>query len=133
MLHLFPIRTLNKTLLKYCSEHSRTKEHQETLNSLPELALYKVAIEQTCCCCLVTRACPPVENPWTVVRQAPLSMEFLRQEYWSGLPFLSSGDHLNPSISATSLALAGRFFTTEPPGKSCPTMYITVIQEEGRE
>ena len=56
----------------------------------------------------------------TVAHQAPLSMGFSRQEYWSGLPFPSSGDLHDPGIkpkSLTSPALAGRFFTTEPPGK----------------
>ena len=52
---------------------------------------------------------------WTVARQAPLSVEFSRQEYWSGLPFLSPGDLPDPGIepvSLTSPALAGGFFTT---------------------
>ena len=52
---------------------------------------------------------------WTVACQAPLSMGFSRQEYWSGLPFLSPGDLPDPGIepaSLMSLALAGRFFTT---------------------
>ena len=47
-------------------------------------------------------------------------MEFSRQEYWSGLPFPTSGDLPDPGIKAASLvypALAGGFFTTEPPGK----------------
>ena len=58
--------------------------------------------------------------PWTVVHQDPLSMEFSRQEYWSGWPLPSPGDLHNPGIepvSPVSPALAGRFFTTEPPGK----------------
>ena len=53
-------------------------------------------------------------TPWTVNCQAPLSMEFSRQEYWSGLPFLPPGDLPNPGIEPTSLvsaALACRFFT----------------------
>ena len=54
---------------------------------------------------------------WTVARQAPLSMGFPRQEYWSGLPFPSPGDLSDPGIKSMSPALAGRFFTTEPPGK----------------
>ena len=57
------------------------------------------------------------ETPWTVAGQAPLPMEFPRQEYWSGLPFPSPGDLSKPGIepvSLTSPALAGRFFTTEP-------------------
>ena len=44
-------------------------------------------------------------------------MGFPRQEYWSGLPFPSPGDLPNPEIKPTSPASAGRFFTTEPPGK----------------
>ena len=54
---------------------------------------------------------------WTVACQAPLSMGFPRQEYWSGLPFLSPGDLSHPEIELTSPTLAGGFFTTEPPGK----------------
>ena len=59
-------------------------------------------------------------TPWTVAHQAPLSMGFPRQEYWNGLPFLSPGHLPDPSIEPSSLVspvLAGRFFTTEPPGK----------------
>ena len=53
---------------------------------------------------------------WTVSRQAPLSMGFPRQEYCSGLSFPSPGDLLNPGIELAFPALAGGFFTTEPPG-----------------
>ena len=56
-------------------------------------------------------------NPWTVTHQAPLSMGFPSQEYWSGLSFPSLGDLPDPGIELTSPALAGRFFTTELPGK----------------
>ena len=55
---------------------------------------------------------------WTVAHKTPLSVGFSRQEYWSGLPFISSPRDLpNPGIKLESSALAGRFFTTEPPGK----------------
>ena len=57
---------------------------------------------------------------WTVARQALLSMGFLRQEYWSGLPFSSPGDLPDPRIKTMSPALAGGFFTTEPIGKTQP-------------
>jgi len=57
-------------------------------------------------------------TPWTVARQAPLSMGFSRQEYWSGLSFPSPGDLPDPEIEFASPALAGGFFTTEPPEKS---------------
>ena len=58
--------------------------------------------------------------PWTVACQAPLCMGFPRQEYWSGLPFPTPGDFLDPGIEPESPAspeLAGGFFTAEPPGK----------------
>jgi len=57
---------------------------------------------------------------WTVAFQAPLSMGFSRQEYWSELPFPPPGDLPDPGIepkSPEAPALAGRFFTTESPGK----------------
>ena len=56
---------------------------------------------------------------WTVDLQAPLSLEFSRPESWIGLPFPPPGELLNPGITDTfpeCLALAGSFFTTEPPG-----------------
>ena len=57
---------------------------------------------------------------WTIARQAPLSMGFSRQEYWHGLSFPPLGDLPDPGtdpVSPASPALAGGFFTTEPPGK----------------
>ena len=66
-------------------------------------------------------------TPWTVACQAPLSMGFPRQEYWSELPFPSPGDlpdqGLNPGLLQVS-CIAGRFFTAAPPGKlySTPKM-----------
>ena len=64
-------------------------------------------------------------TPWTVACQAPLSMEFSRQEYWSGLPCPPPGDPPNSGIKSASLAfpaLTGKFFTTMPPGK--PLIWI---------
>ena len=57
-------------------------------------------------------------TPWTVARQTALSMGFPMQEYYSGLPFPTPGDLLNPAIepeSPVSPALAREFFTTAPP------------------
>ena len=56
-------------------------------------------------------------TPWAVTHQAPLSVGFPRQEYWSGLPFLSPGDLTRPGIEPTSPALTDGLFTAEPPGK----------------
>ena len=56
-------------------------------------------------------------TPWTVTHQALLSMGFPRQEYWIRFPFPSLGDLPCSGIESVSPALAGKFFTTEPPGK----------------
>ena len=54
---------------------------------------------------------------WTVAYQAPLSMGFSREEYWSGLPFPSPGDLPNPGIEPGSPALEADALTSKPPGK----------------
>ena len=72
-------------------------------------------------------------TPWTVACQAPLSMEFSRQECWSGLPFPSPGDLANPGIEPVSLlspTLAGRFFTTAPPGLWPPDAKNWLIRKD---
>ena len=55
-------------------------------------------------------------TPWTVAHQAPLSMGFSRQEYWSGLPCPSPGDLPNPGIKPKSPALQVDLLLSEPPG-----------------
>ena len=56
-------------------------------------------------CYLVTKLCLTLLRfPWTVAHQAPLSIGFSKQEYWSGLPFLPPGDLPNPEIEPTSPA-----------------------------
>ena len=59
---------------------------------------------------LVAKSCPTLATSWTIACKAPLSMGFSRQEYWSGLPFLSPGDppdsgieHRSPALQADSL------------------------------
>ena len=66
--------------------------------------------------CLLAQLCLTLLWPY-VACQAPMSMEFPRQEYWSGLPIPSPGDLPNSGIEPGSPALADGFFTTEPPGK----------------
>ena len=62
--------------------------------------------------------CSVVSNSFvTVACQSPLSKGFPRQEYWSRLPFPSPGDLPHPGTEPTPPTVAGRFFTTEPPGK----------------
>ena len=64
-------------------------------------------------------------TPWTVAQQAPLSMEFFRQEYWSGLPFPSPGDIPDPSIKPPSPELQADALPPEPPGK--PNVVYTIL------
>ena len=66
---------------------------------------------------LVAQSCPTVCNPWTVIHQAPLSIGFPRQEYWSGLPFPSARNLPNPGIEPGSPALQADSLPAEPPGK----------------
>ena len=66
---------------------------------------------------LVTKSCPTLANPWTAACQAPLSMGFFRQEYWSGLPFPSPRDLPNPGIETRSPAFQADSLPTELWGK----------------
>ena len=73
-------------------------------------------------------------TPWTVACQAPLSMGFLRQEYWNGLPFLTPGDLPSSGIEPASFvspALTGRFFTTAPPVKNLLWDFLTGAGSQG--
>ena len=60
---------------------------------------------------LVAKSCLTLASPWTVACLAPLTMEFSRQEYWSGLPFPSPGDLPDPGMEPRSPALKADFFT----------------------
>ena len=79
--------------------------------------------------------------PWTVAHQAPLSIGFFRQEYWSGLPFPSPGDLPDPGIKPVSLmspALAGGFFTTSmvmhgDAGKMVQFMKRQIVSNRGEK
>ena len=65
------------------------------------------------CFCLVPKLCCTLCNPMNLARQAPLSMGFSRQEYWSGLPFPSPGDLPEPGIKPGSPALQADSLLTE--------------------
>ena len=66
---------------------------------------------------LVTQSCPALCDPMDCSHQAPLSMGFSRQEYWSGLPFPSPGDLHDPGIKPGSPALQADSLPSKPPGK----------------
>ena len=76
-------------------------DHHCDVVTLPQSAARNRA--HTSCCCLVTQLCPTLW-PLGLAWQAPLPMEFPRQEYWSGLPFPSPGDLPNPGIQPVSPA-----------------------------
>ena len=66
---------------------------------------------------LIAKSCPALASPWAVACQAPLSMGFSREEYWSGLPFLSPGDLPDPGIKPGSPVLQADSLLTELQGK----------------
>ena len=68
----------------------------------------------------VAQLCPTLCDPWTVAYQAPPSMGFSKQEYWSGLPFPSPGDLPDPGIEPRSPTLEADALNSEPPGKPSP-------------
>ena len=81
---------------------------------------------------LVTQTCALFATPWTVAHQAPLSMEFSRQEYWSELPCPSPGDLPDPEIEPRSPSWKADSLLSNLPGnlylqfcsviQSCPTL-----------
>ena len=82
--------------------------------------------------CVLSHSVVPNSSatPCAIARQAPLSGRFPRQEYWSGLPFPPPGHLPDPGIKPASLvspALAGGFFTTEPPRKPQEDEKLTSI------
>ena len=83
-----------------------------TTLKISSLVLKTRVVYMLCC----AQLCPTLCTLWTVAHQVPLYMEFSRQEYWSGLPFPTPSNLPIPGIKPVSSALAGRFFTTTPPG-----------------
>ena len=65
---------------------------------------------------LVAKLRPTLASSWTLTSQALLSMGFTRQEYWSGLPFPSSGKSFRPKDRTRVSCIAGGFFMSELPG-----------------
>ena len=66
---------------------------------------------------LAAKSCLTLATPWTIAHQAPLSMGFPRQEYWSRLPFPSPGELPDPGIEPKSPALQAESLQVEPPEK----------------
>ena len=76
---------------------------------------------------LVAKLCLTLATPWTVACQVPLSMGFSRQEYWSGLPFISPGDLPNPEIELGSPALQADSLLIKSPGKPIALLMYFIL------
>ena len=74
------------------------------------------------------KLCLTLVTPWTIALQAPLSIGFSRQEYWSGLPFPSLGDLPDPGIKPGSPALQADSLPSEPPGKPLKVKWLSCVQ-----
>ena len=145
--HLFSFNTISSVLsseecLMQRNDSKKCSEFRlwgSCLSSMCVSVCVCVSVSVYVCTCVwaVLSRVLPFAAPWTVVYQAPLPMEFSRQEYWSGLLFPTSGDLPNPGIEPMSLvspASAGRFFTTSATWKAHTssiqvilTAYIKVI------
>ena len=99
--------------------------HSRLLHSTPD---HSILYYSTLCYshrCLVAKSCPTLATPWPIAYQASQSMGFSRQEYWSGLPFPSPGDLLNPGTEPRSPALQADSLPTELQGK--PNTLVLLI------
>ena len=79
---------------------------------------------------LVAQSCPAFATPWTVAHQAPLSMEFSRQEYWNGLSFPFPGDLPDPGIKYRSPTLQADSLPSELPGKPHVVQGSVVVERQ---
>ena len=87
---------------------------KRVLYQLSHLLLERLSTSESVC---ISHSCVQFfVTPWTVAGQAPLSLEFSRQEYWSGLQFLPPGDLPRPEIKPRSPALLVDFLQSEPQG-----------------
>ena len=77
------------------------------------------------CCFSVSKSCPTLETPRTLALHAPLSLGFSRQEYWSGLPFPSSGDRPRPEIESPALAVESLSLSHQ--GSSTYAYYMCIL------
>ena len=85
-------------------KHLKSRKSIKSFIYLVSIIYFCIPINFACMYVCVFSRVQHFVTPWTVARQAPLSMEFSRQEYWSGLPFPTPGDFLDLGIKPGSLA-----------------------------
>src|SRR5574341_630213 len=93
------------------TSESFSSSQSETL--YPWNTNHRLYFKNICLCAQFLSRVQFFATPWTVAHQAPLSIGFPRQEYWTGLPFPSPEYLLDLGIKPTPPALAGSFFTTQ--------------------
>ena len=96
---------------------------------LPSMGSHRVGHDWSDLAAAVAKSCSILMTPWTVAHQDPLSLESSKQEYYSGLTFLSPGYLPHPETESVSPILAGRSFTSEPLEK--PTWWFSQRQNLG--
>ena len=92
----------------------RTSVYNKVHRKLNELKRQKITLKKKDS----AKLCPTLVIPWTIACQAPLSVRFFRQEYWSELPFPFPGDLPDRGIKPGSSAIQANSLPAEPPGKS---------------
>ena len=92
------------------------------IRTFPTISIVTVCV--CVCVCVLFSHVWLSATPWTIACQAPLSMEFSKQEYWSGLLLLSLGNLLPPGIEPRSPALQTDSWPSEPPGR--PSIFTTI-------
>ena len=102
-----------KSSISACSQDRNTGEKGKKVGERGHYT--KTRDELLCGGGVVTKLCLTLVTPWTEAHQAPLSMGFPREEYYSGLPFPSLGELPNPGIEPRSPALQVDSLLTEPP------------------
>ena len=90
----------------------------------PTISIVTVCVCVCVCVCVLFSHVWLFATPWTVACQAPMSMEFSKQEYWSGLLFLSLGNLLPPGVEPRSPALQTDSWPSEPPRS--PSIFTTI-------
>ena len=111
---------LNTHDFPFCENLWRT---ETSMDKMQFIFFYYSSTSDCVCVCVCVHSLSCVwlfATPWTVTHQTPPSMEFSRQENWSGLPFPTPGYLLDPGfepVSPASSAFAGRMFITDTPGK----------------